>query len=237
MNNVIPAWRVSLTFVRKDFRIVRKYLWIAIPVFLSYGAMFLVATQSYILACGVLSAGCAIAPLWIETEGKSDLLICSLPVSRNQIVAGRYISCLVFMLIGAIVAIVYGLILDQFLDDARFDLRNNVSAIVILVAMTSISFSIFLPFYFSYGLGKGIAAFAMCIVAFTAIAIFTTIVIHVVKTGVFSLSSTRGILRFLNATDTFARTSLGFAVLPLSALAIGAVSARISARIYSLRDF
>lgn len=226
-----------LALVRKDFKIIRRYLWIAIPVFLSYGAMFVVTTRSYLLACGIFSAAAAISPMWIETVMKSDLLVCSLPVSRTQIVAGRYVSCLVFILVGAAGTLLYGLLLDRLFDQASFGANADLPAFISRIGMAFVGLSLFLPFFFRLGLGKGIVAFALGVASIVCAGIVTSVVIHLARAGVFRSYTPARLIGFLLRISQATRSGGGL----IAAIVIGAgvcgASFAVSNRLYARRDF
>ena len=54
MNSTLSTPASLWRFIRKDIGIIRRYLWVAALVYLSYGAMFFVATGSFIVACMIL---------------------------------------------------------------------------------------------------------------------------------------------------------------------------------------
>lgn len=139
------SFQLIWSLVRKDARILRRYLWIGIPVFLSYGAMFLVTTESYLVACSVFAAAAAVVPMWIDSANKVDLLFCSLPATRFNIVAGRYVSVFISILAGGAITLVYGLLLSIPMNDAPFGLRSAIPTILSFVSITYLLFSLFLP--------------------------------------------------------------------------------------------
>jgi hypothetical protein len=233
----ISSMALILALVRKDFKIIRRYLWIAIPVFLSYGAMFVVTTRSFLLACGIFSAAAAISPMWIETVMKSDLLLCSLPVSRTQIVVGRYVSCLVFILVGAAGTLLYGLLLDRLFDQASFGANAHLPAFISLIGVTFVGLSLFLPFFFRLGLGKGIVAFALGVVSIVCAGIVTSVVIHLTETGVFRSYTPARLIEFLLRVAGTMGTRGGLIAAIVVSVGVCVASFAISNRLYARRDF
>lgn len=99
--------------------------------------------------------------LMIEASNETDPLWCSLPLSRADIVRGRYFTALVAILSGLGLSWLVGQVVSRFLlrlpggPPAYLDLR----VYAFFLAALLFAAGLFFPFYFRFGLGKGTTIF------------------------------------------------------------------------------
>ena len=233
-------------FVRKDVLAGRRYLWIIVPFFMVYGVMVYITTSMYPIVCGVFVFFLSIAPALLETRYKSDILFCSLPLSRKQVVLGRYAGSVVIALFGLAVSFIYSIILDSLVGDHGVGIPLDSMAFILIMftGMIILFLAAFYPFHFAFGFGKGIGAFGVVILATAALAIVVAAVIYVITDGTlrgFSPQLTIEHIRRVSNAMAAVNERLGSVGLALIATAIvasaTALSIRISVALYGRRDF
>ena len=111
----------------------------------------------------------AINSIGYDEQAKWDAYVLSLPVSRDRIVAARYLSVTLLSLAGAALAFLIGLLLP--------DLRSSPQGLLIMAAAAFacplLICSVLLPLFFRFGIQKArfaIAAFFLLPMAVTEIA-------------------------------------------------------------------
>jgi len=100
-----------------------------------------------------------------DSLAKWDRFGLSLPVSRKDIVAGKYILSLILCFAGTILSFIVSSIVLYFKSVEGFGLTDHIMAVVGIVTITMFVFSILLPLIFKFGVEKSrillIALFAM----------------------------------------------------------------------------
>jgi ABC-2 type transport system permease protein len=143
-----------LSLIWKDLRIQKRNLWI-VPL---YAIIMHVAFAN--MPAGAYSTGAmAVAYILIanasvyDEKNNSDMLWCSLPVQRKTIVGAKYISSLIFMLIGLGSSALCGAVMRiiNLPMPGNFITVTNVLGIFVGIA---IFISTYFPFYLKFGYAK-----------------------------------------------------------------------------------
>jgi len=139
----------------KDFYLVRKHLWIA--MFYSFMMFFIFNSQipevqGTVYAVGTTMIGYTMIMYSTAYDDKnnSEVLLNSLPISRNKIVLSKYISIFVFAIVGILSMTISGFVLKSLglLNVSRMlKLEDVIGAITGLCFITFL----YLPIYFKYG--------------------------------------------------------------------------------------
>jgi len=138
-----------LNLVRKDILVLKwYYLFVAL-----YALFFGLLSKVSFTLIGVMPAVILLVMgASVEMRSRTMLFVGSLPVTRNQIVKAKYLSVLVFTLIGAAVTVAMILINRYALD--RDDGFTGIM-FVYMAAITLLYASIYLPIYFWFGAKGG----------------------------------------------------------------------------------
>lgn len=88
-----------------------------------------------------------------DDKNKCEMVLNSLPVNRKDIVTAKYLSVIVFTVIGVIYMVFAAFLLNSLA--LPISVQNiNTSDIVMSIASAALMYSIFYPLYFKYGLTK-----------------------------------------------------------------------------------
>jgi len=165
----------SLRVAKLDFITIKPYLtWkallvlIAIFVFVCYGTK----EVTFLITMAMMySITFASYPFAMEERNSIDMLYATLPITKRNIVKGRYIFTLtlnlVMMLLAFIVSI---LILNLFNID--FDVKGGLWTCIFSFVIFSLLESIQLPLYFKLGYSKAKILVYLPFVVFSAIVFF-----------------------------------------------------------------
>ncbi len=202
---------------KKIFIMAMLYLVFFVFVFQSMeGSMFTVAIVAfvYLLVSGTFA---------YDDKSKSDIMLNSLPIKRRDIVMAKYISLLVYMILGTIAFSIISYII-MILDLPLKTYPITIEAII--AAFFSISFinSILFPLMFKLGYTK--AKFANMLLLF---AFFF---------GVPMLINNNSTLfsEVLDVIKNQSGTMIGFAIVALSMIILSA-SYMLSIKLYKQRQF
>jgi len=88
-----------------------------------------------------------------DEKNKTDLLWCSLPISRKTIIGAKYLAALTFILLGILVVTVYGFIIKFFGIPLPIEVISLEDIFGIIMA-TSLFVALFFPLYFKFGYAK-----------------------------------------------------------------------------------
>lgn len=230
----------------KDFKVGRRYLWLIVPFYIVYGAMFFLTTNVFIFVNALYIFFTAFGLVFLDSRYKSDLLYCSLPMNRSAIVLGRYVNSFLIAILGAGLCFAYGALLYRVFPQARtmFKLSSIIIDIIPFILWTLVALALFYPFYYKLGLGKSAIAFSMTTAVIILLGIGSGTLIRLIRTGnLHGYSSTEiidGLTNILRATgglsERIGPLSSYFAASAISAIIL-TVSAILSIRFYSKRDF
>lgn len=142
----------------KDFYLIRKHLWIGF--FYSFLLFFMFSPQAFEIQGMVYTMGITMIGYTMimyttayDDKNNSEVLLNSLPISRAKIILARYLSILIFIIIGTINMFLAGLILKsiRIIDVSRMmKLQDFIGAVV---GLSILSF-LYLPTYFKFGYVK-----------------------------------------------------------------------------------
>ncbi|MBK5241174.1 ABC-2 transporter permease [Clostridium sp.] len=163
-----------------------------------------------------------------DEKNKSEIIINSLPVKRDDIVISKYISIFVFATLGLVYSILVGF-LGKLTGLSMFDSSISLLHIVLVLASVCIFSSIFFPFYFRFGFIK-MNFFNVLLVM---------LIVFLPATAIEYASSNpnnifvQKIHYFINTTSSFTQNSLALVI----GLIIFLISLMISIHIYNNKEF
>jgi len=140
-----------LNLILKDFRAYRKYL--SLNIFLpgilwtTVGFTLFSQWNNYLMFCNlaILAAG----SYYTFSEKKQNLhnLVCSLPVTRTQIVISKFLTTNIIILIGIFIFLTSTYVNGLYLEKVAplFDKLFHLKIAFMCICLYSIFFSIFLP--------------------------------------------------------------------------------------------
>jgi len=219
----------------KDF-VASRWFWVlTLIICVLYGA-FPISQNSAVMVVGLgVVVGLLLVPLFIEDRYRTEALYCSLPLKRSTIVRARYLLSGFVFAAGTILMFAYGYFANSVFKMKL--IKINLEALRTLEGMLGFLFaamfliSIFFPFYFRFGLAKGV-------VVFTTIIMGLIIALAALFPGKEILNDPgTGILQALGNV----KHSLTAPLFLFFSLALGAgivfLSVRVSIRFYDQRDF
>lgn len=177
-----------------------------------------------------MGASFSVNPFAVEEKGELNNLYLTLPITRNQIVIGRYALSLVIFLVGIIVGIPI-MVLSNTISFSKYYI--GVEGVFIIVAISFLVYSIFnlfmFPTLFKLGYQKGkMLGFYIPAILFSVIAAayYAITLMHGKET------ITIDFIVFL--TDNLILASGAFIIL---AVAVLIISYMVSIRLYAKRSF
>jgi len=131
----------------------------------------------YFMSVSMILAVIYSIPIYVEQKSKLEMLKCSLPVTRSEIVFSRYLTSLIVIGIGIFLFYINAFIADFLYTNqtAYFEQFNHVKILYLITFLISIHGCIFLPSVFIFRLLGSIITFTIAII--TAI-IITVIIFH-----------------------------------------------------------
>lgn len=163
-----------------------------------------------------------------DEKNKSEIILNSLPIERNDIVISKYISTFVFAILGIIYSILVGFI-GKTIGFSMFTRWISLMDIVLVLTSACILSSIFFPVYFKFGYIK-----------MTLFNVIILMLIMILPTTVFDYFAenpnnilVQNINYFINNTSSFIQNSLAL----LTGLIFFLISLRISIHIYNSKEF
>jgi ABC-2 type transport system permease protein len=163
-----------------------------------------------------------------DEKNKSEIILNSLPIERNDIVISKYISTFVFAILGIIFSILIGFI-GKTAGLSMFTRLISLMDIVLVLTSVCILSSIFFPVYFKFGYIK-----------MNLFNVIILMLIMILPTTVFEYFTenpnnilVQNISYFINNTSSFTQNSL----ILLTGLILFLISLMISIRIYNSKEF
>jgi ABC-type transport system involved in multi-copper enzyme maturation permease subunit len=158
-----------LNLVWKDIAAARRILLIVLPLGILQLAVFASVGPFILPAALFFSAILASGSIALEETQRTELLWNSLPVSRGQVVFGRYLTVLLGILVGLGLSWAVGQVVGRLLaagggaintasgstgtvDPAPFASPIALAPIFVVLALSA---ALYLPFYFRWGAGRG----------------------------------------------------------------------------------
>jgi hypothetical protein len=154
-----------LRFLHKDWIISRLFVAVLAPFYLLYGMVAHMASGMFfffhILIASLLSVGL----LAIEDRYRTHDWICSLPVRRRDVVQARYGSALLIIVLLFLLYLGYGGLLQLLLPRRQNWPPFGLAMLAIYLPVPVLTVSLLFPFYFRYGLGRGVVRLLLWLVA------------------------------------------------------------------------
>jgi ABC-type transport system involved in multi-copper enzyme maturation permease subunit len=150
------------SLVWKDVVAARWLLLLVIPLGIVQVAVMSFLPVIYIVAVVSFAALLALGSIAVEEAQRTELLWNSLPVSRGQVVAARYLTALIGMVIG--LALGWGL--AQGMARLAASGAEGPSALIgldahaLLFGVLALGVAVFLPLYFRFGAGRALLFFS-----------------------------------------------------------------------------
>lgn len=163
-----------------------------------------------------------------DEKNKSEIVLNSLPIKREDIVISKYISVFVFAILGIIYSIIIGFI-GKFTGLQVFARSISLLDIVLVLTSACIFSSIFFPVYFKFGYVK----MNLFNVVLAMLFIFLPSVAIGYATENPNNIFVRKINYFINNTSSFTQNSLALLV----SLIFFLISLMISMHIYKNKEF
>lgn len=208
------------SFIKKDFYIIKANLKTFLVVFLIYGFMCVAGEEfdmTFLLP--FLSVMIFISTFSYDELNSWNAYAVTLPDGRRNVVRGKYLASLLFILLTSILAVIFssGISIYKgsfFLEDIFLSLIISVTAMIIVL-------SIMYPIVFKFGIEKGkilVLAFIFC--------------------GVFLIGGISKIISpdIMKSITTFLDNYYYF-VLPLFMIGSIGISYLVSTKIYLKKEF
>ena len=139
-----------LTLIRKDLLLHKTAFFGYTPVmviYLAYLASQLSSRGAFIVFACIMSTILPMVLITREEKFGAEVFVCSLPVTRRQVVHAKYVMCW----ITALILVVMGLVLYSiFGGDGRLEIWSVLTASLVLFAL-SLGLGIALPFSLRFG--------------------------------------------------------------------------------------
>ena len=151
-----------LRLVWKDIVAAKWILLAAVPLFAVQAATFAYFGPAFLLAAFLFAGLLAFGSIAMEEMQNTEILWNSLPLSRGDVVLGRYLSALVGILSGLGLSWTIGrttVSLIPAVAAGRTPFAGLAAHAVLFVFLTLLA-AFFLPFCFRYGAGPGSIRFA-----------------------------------------------------------------------------
>jgi|GEM_PF-4291103 len=149
-------------------------LWVG--VFLLFNLFSVTNPAVHLISWVFLALALVFLPLIVDDFNRIQPLMAALPVSRGQRVAGRYLFSLLAAGVGLVLARLEAGAVTHLFIRQKIDLSSllGLDAGVVFMAMTLLAAAFFLPFYYRWGLGKGLmiatASILIIVIALTLMA-------------------------------------------------------------------
>lgn len=232
----------------KDFVACRWWWLLVIAAFLLYWTFPFRFSLALMAGAVVLTSGWMAVALILEDKYKTEAFYCSLPLRRSTIVLGRYVLAAFLAPAGGILVLLYAHLLNSLtlFGPTKIDLGPllTVEGVTAFAVFMAIFVSLYFPFYFKSGLGRGTLAFAAAVfvlaAGFAGMGRLADVLFNLkssLLTPEFLKDPGLGIMRILAAVKN-ALSLPGFLAAAFILLA-GAVllSVRLSVRFYQKREF
>ena len=152
--------------VLKDLEAAKWLLLLVMPIGLLQIAVFASYGPAFPIAALVFAGLLAFGSIAIEEVQRTEILWSSLPLTRGQIVAGRYLTVLIGILAGlgtswavARIVLVSGAAEAEVAPFVGLKVHTLLFVVLILAA------AVYLPLYFRFGAGRGLTIFSALAVA------------------------------------------------------------------------
>jgi len=226
-------------FFLKDLRVSKLFLLGLVPVYLAFAAALFSMTPLYVPFNLLIIAFCAASVAAVDDNYKAHAVFCSLPLSRRSVVWGRYFSSFAIVLIGAALCYGYGRLLNAVTEpvgvvDGVVMLNRGMP---VLLGASLLLLSVFLPFYFRFGILRGAVFFGLAALAGAVVFVGIRALSQPLDAAIRRVG---GVWEGLLAGLAAARNGLGPAAFLAAAVAVAAglatLSIFLSVRYYRKRE-
>lgn len=215
----------------KDFYNLKKQLLLYILIGVLYSAIGAISSNengvSFTGFVMILSAMLPVTAVSYDERSSWDKYGLTMPISRKEAVASKYVIGILFTAAGALISAVIGFIF-------RADMKEFAYVLSIMAGICFIYLAVLLPVVYKFGTEKArFAVIAVMLIPFLFIAggamLFKKASVGVIKVPESAAAAVQ--------TGTDSSFILGIAVFLAVSCAIMYVSYRISVRIYSSKEF
>ena len=139
----------------KDLLVLRKYARTMVVFVLVYIVVFSMLDSVDVISGMVtlVLAMMSVATFSYDELAKWDRFGLTMPVSRNQVVASRYLVCLLFTLIGGVVTLAFRLGFGYFRNTG--DPAESLLSAYVILSVAVLFLSLILPFLYKFGPERG----------------------------------------------------------------------------------
>lgn len=228
-------------YLHKDWATCRLFVLVVFPFYLLYGVIAHMAAGMLFLFHIMMALALSLLPLLMEERYQTDTWLCSLPVSRWEVVAVRYVTVLVVTTLMLLLYAVFGALLRWLLPREQALPLLHPGMVIAFYLLPLLMLSVFLPFYFRYGLSRGFFRMNMSVMG----------LLLVVMVVLELRSSLGGLWRYLRSPEFLSAPmgtllggfvewlkagGIGVVVL-LGLLSVPVISLALSVRFYGRREF
>lgn len=214
-----------LKLILKDILIQKKNFFFVVILYPLFAILVLQNIPESIYSVAMLSAAYILTAgsFSYDEKMKADLFLNSLPVRKNDLVAAKYVSMILFAILGGVVTVAYSTIIKALtlsVNTGTASASKLLFTLVVIILMNCIQ----MPFFFRYGYTK------------------TRIINTLIYVGLISFISafsqiiseeSISILKFINNAPDI----LLYIILILFTTLSLTVSEEISLKIYKVKDF
>jgi ABC-type transport system involved in multi-copper enzyme maturation permease subunit len=229
-----------LDLVWKDVSAARRFLWLIFPLTaVQIGATSFVPGV-YAMSVLTVSALLAFGSLAVEEYHQTEALWNSLPVTRREFVAARYLTTLLGSAGGLALgwALAHGVMLLDTTGVAQRSALLGVGAHLVMLGALALAAAVYLPLVFRFGAGRALLYFSGIAVAALIVGSFVTQWILVATGALASTTDPAAWREFLARAPAWVEPRSALLVtlfLAAAALAVG-TSMLVSQRVYATRD-
>lgn len=214
-----------LKLILKDILIQKKNFFFVVILYPLFAILVFQSIPESIYSVAMLSAAYILiaGSFSYDERMKADLFLNSLPVRKNELVAAKYVSMILFAALGGAVTVIYSTIIKALslsIDTGTVSASKLLFVLVMVILMNCIQ----MPFLFKYGYTK--TRIINTLIYVGLISFFSAISKIISEESV-------NILNFINSTPDILLyiMLISFTILSLT------VSQEISLKIYKAKDF
>jgi len=237
---------VISALLHKDFAVSRGFLWIILPFYLLYAAIFFKVAGVYLLVNMAFTLFLSVGVILIDDRYDADLYLLSLPGKRDMLVRARYLSSILVTLAGLLTCLLYGLLLDLIIEKEKmnFDPVASLEGMVAFLVVLLLFLSIFYPLYFRLGPWRALAAMStLLIILFASVSVILYLGGWVAGKAGFTVPAyffkdpAMALVVWIARGMEKLGVPLFLAITGLCTLAVVWISIHVSVRLYEKREF
>jgi hypothetical protein len=231
----------------KDIRITRLFWLPALAFYAVFILSFSGRPAAYLIAHVFIILILAIVVPIVEYMTRTEHVACALPVRRSEIVGARYLATLAVTLVSLVLFLAYARLVRAVVDIPEFRPSSppTIQEGLMIFLVTAVTASLFFPFYFKSGMGKGLLGFSIFILAVLMITTTFSMIPEEKPAGTQTLqpSGSGGamasgfhVFSFLQGFEKALRNPAFLVLAVLVTAAVVYISLRLSIHFYSRRD-